>query len=549
MLQSFDIDYIVTDTEIEALITEANLIRAEKPKYNVRLKDDKRYPYIKITAEEVPRIYLTRTLRGDGSRYLGPYTDVKAVRKMLELVHSLFPLRYCSYVLPSKTLNRACLNYQIKKCSGPCMGYITLKEYRNYVEDAYHYILGKNSDLIRNLKKRMKKASDILDFERASELRDLITAVQKVSERRKAFAPTLLKGDWDVINYHMLDNEACVVIMEVRDGNILGKKDYMIGGVQYTSVPEILGKFITLYYLRTTWLPPEIHLPDIPEDAENIEILLSKLRNGKFSFVYPKRGEKFRLLKMTAMNAEMIVKKSLEKRDRLKDTIPKTIVTLQKDLKLTKIPRKIACIDISHLHGTDTVGSLVFFRDGKPDKSEYRHFKIYTVGGIDDFASMKEVVQRYFKRRMDEKKELPDLLLVDGGKGQLSSAHTVVEELGVKDQAVAGLAKKLEEVFLPGVSEPQNIPKTSSSIHLLQRIRDEAHRFAITYQRALRKTRTITSSLDTIPGIGRKKTKEILRYFGSVDVLRKAVVEDIAQVPSIGPVLALKIWNWLHDET
>ncbi|HDY88451.1 MAG TPA: excinuclease ABC subunit UvrC [bacterium] len=546
MSQAAGLDYIVTGSEIEALVTEANLVRAKKPKFNVRLKDDKRYPYIKITKEAVPRIYLTRTIGEDGSRYLGPYTDVKAVRRTLKIVHTIFPLRYCREVLPSKSKKRACLNYQIKRCSGPCVGYISLEEYNNYIEDAYQFIIGRNDDVIKNLKKRMKEASDGLDFEHASKLRDKLLAVRKITERRKAFSTTLQSGDRDIVNYHVIDNEATVVIMEIRNGMLLGKKDYNVGGVQYTSQPEMLAQFLAQYYLKASWLPPEIHLPEIPADADNFEKLFSERRSSKFNFVYPKRGEKLRLLKMTAMNAEMILTKTLEKRDRIKDAVPNVISALQRDLRLKKTPRTIACIDISHLHGTDTVGSLVFFRDGRPEKSEYRHFKITTVDGIDDFGSMREVVKRYFTRRLDEKKDLPDLLLVDGGKGQLSSAKSILDGLGLNDQAVAGLAKRLEEIFLPGLPDPQNIPKTSSSIHLLQRVRDEAHRFAITYQKKLRKKRTIASSLSNIEGIGIKKTVNLLKHFGSVEAVRNADKEEIAKVPGIGPKLADVIYNWLN---
>ncbi len=545
MSQASELDYIVTGSEIEALVTEANLIRAKKPKYNVRLKDDKRYPYIKITKEAVPRIILTRIIQEDGSRYLGPYTDVKAVRKTLALVHSIFPLRYCRDTLPLKLKIRACLNYQIKRCSGPCMGYITPNEYNNYIEDAYRFIMGRNYDLIRNLNKRMKEAANDLNFEHASELRDQIRAVRKVTERRKAFSTSRIKGDRDVVNYHIIDNEASFVIMEIRDGMLLGKKDYMAGGVQYTSTPEMLAHFLIQFYLQVSWIPPEIHLPEVPDDSGNIEKLFSERRGGKFSLVYPKRGEKLRFLKMTAMNAEMIIMKTLEKRDRKSGAVPSIITALEKDLNLKKPPRTIACIDISHLHGIDTVGSLVFFRDGKPEKKEYRRFRISTVDGIDDFGSMREVVRRYFSRRMEEKKELPDLLLVDGGKGQLSSAKGVLVELGLHDQAAAGLAKRLEELFLPGVPDPQNIPKTSSSIHLLQRVRDEAHRFAVTYQRKLRNKRTITSSISNIEGVGPKKTDDLLKHFGSVKAIRDADAEEIARVPGIGPKLAEIIRDWL----
>ena len=545
MSHAAELSYIATDTEIEALVTEANLVRTKKPKYNVRLKDDKRYPYIKITKEAIPSIYLTRTIQDDGARYLGPYTDVKAVRKTLNLVHSIFPLRLCRQKLPSKQITRACLNYQIKRCSGPCMGYISLNEYSHYVEDAYRFIQGHNNDLIMDLKNRMKEASHSLKFELAAELRDRIKALQKVSMRRKAFSTVRLTGDWDVVNYYVIDNEACVVIMEIREGNILGKKDYFMSGVFYTSPPEMMTTFLTQYYLRTPWIPPEIHLPFIPEDIETIQILLSERRNGRVECVYPQRGEKARLLKMTAVNAELVMKQTIEKRDRTKDMIPRVILALKRDLKLKIPPRTIACIDISHLHGSDTVASLVFFRDGKPEKREYRHFKITTVDHIDDFMSIREVVERYFTRRLEEKKELPNLLLVDGGKGQLSSAQTVLHKLGLHTQPVAGLAKRLEEIFLPGAPEAQNIPKTSSSLHLLQHIRNEAHRFAITYQRTLRHKRTISSSLSTIKGIGPVMTETLLKYFGSVSVLKKAHIEEIARVPKIGTKRARIIYEHL----
>jgi excinuclease ABC subunit C len=547
MSQAVTLDYIATDSEIEALVTEANLIKAKKPKYNVRLKDDKSYPYIKITKEAVPRIFLTRTIRNDGSRYLGPYTDVRAVRRTLELVHSLFPLRNCRDVLPSKRRKRACLNYQIGKCSGPCVGYITFEEYNAYVNDAYRFIIGKNIDLIRDLTKRMKTASKALNFEHASELRDLIQAVQKVNERRKVFSTSRLSGSWDAVNFHTLGKEACVVVMEIRDGNILGKKHYILDGVQYTPAAEMLSKFLTQYYLQKTWLPKEIHLPVIPEDADAIETLFKERSGGKFSFFYPKRGEKLRLLNMTSMNAKMILREKSDLNVKRKDVIPEIISALKKDMKLDKSPNTIACIDISHLSGTNTVGSLVFFRDGKPLKREYRHFKINTVDGIDDFASMREVVSRYFSRRLDEKKDLPDLLLVDGGKGQLSSAKSILDELGLPDQAVAGLAKRLEEVFLPGLSEAQNIPKTSPSIHLLQRIRNEAHRFAVTYQRKLRTKRVISSAIDNIEGIGPSKSNALLKKFGSVKAIRNASVEDIAAVPGIGDKLAGIVKDWLAE--
>ncbi|MCE5251914.1 excinuclease ABC subunit UvrC [bacterium] len=547
MSHAADLDYIVTDSDIEALVTEAHLIRAKKPKYNVRLKDDKRYPFIRITKEPVPRIFLTRKIVDDGSRYLGPYTDVRAVRKTLELVHSIFPLRSCKHKLPSPAITRPCLDFQIKRCSAPCTGSISIEEYNRFVDDAVHFILGRNEDLIRDLEHRMFAASEALEFERAASIRDLIGSVRKVTERKQAFSTEHMTSDWDVVNYHILDNEACVVLMEIREGRILGKKDYIMSGLKYTSSSEMLAAFLTQHYLEADSVPPEIHLPVVPDESGDIELLLSNRAKHRVGFVYPSRGEKVRLLKMTAKNAEMIIRERAEKRDRMKDAVPGVLLALMRDLKLKKPPRTIACIDISHLGGTDTVASLVFFRNARPEKKEYRHFKIATVEGIDDFMSMEEVVSRYFSRRVDEEKELPDLLLVDGGKGQLSSALKVLRKLGLDSQPVAGLAKRLEEVFLPGAQDAQNIPKTSSALHLLQRIRDEAHRFAVTYQRKLRTKRTISTALTGIRGIGPKKAEVLLKHFGSVAAISGAGEEEIAAAPGIGPKYAALIYCYFKE--
>ncbi len=547
MNQAADLDYILTNSESEALVTEANLARLKKPRYNVRLKDDKSFPYIVVTKESAPRIRLTRTIEEDGSLYLGPYTDVKTVRRILDLVHSIFPLRTCTDRLPSKKITRACLDYQIRRCGGPCVGYMSLEDYNRYVQDAVRFIQGHNDDLVRDLERRMAEASADLHFETAALLRDLIAAVNKMAERRKAFTTERLTGDWDIVNYYRLDTEACVVVMEIRDGALLGKKDYLMSGAQYTSPPELLGAFLAQYYLRMSWIPPEIHLPVEPGEAANLCRLFTERRGGPVEFIYPMRGEKARFLRLAAINAETIMKRTVETRDRGKDVVPGVILALKRDLRLDSPPRTIACIDISHFQGSDTVASLVFFRNGKPEKKEYRHFRIETVEGVDDFASMREVVRRYYTRRVEEKTELPDLLLVDGGKGQLSSACAVLAELGLEKRPAAGLAKRLEEVFLPGMSDPQNIPKTSSSIHLLQRIRDEAHRFAVTYHRNLRSKRTISSALTGIGGVGPKIAAALIRHLGSAAAVRAASEEDIAKVPGVGGKRARMIFQALRS--
>jgi excinuclease ABC subunit C len=343
-----------------------------------------------------------------------------------------------------------------------------------------------------------------------------------------------MTGDWDAINSFVLDREACVVVMEVRDGNVLGKKDYFMSGVQYTDPPAMCASFLSQYYTRTSRVPPEVHLPVKPEDAVAIEALLSGQRDGTVRLVYPQRGEKARILQLAATNAEHIMRETVRKRDRARDVIPGVVSALKRDLRLDNPPRTIACIDISHHGGTDTVGSLVFFRDGRPEKNSYRRFRIRSVDGPDDYRSMEEVVERYFTRIRDDGGEPPDLLVVDGGKGQLSSSKRVLDRLGFEAQPVAGLAKRLEEVFLPGAPEPQNIPKTSSALHLLQRIRDEAHRFAHTYQRKLATKRTISTALTEIPGVGPGTAKILLRHFGSVKGVRAATEPELAEAPGIG---------------
>ncbi|MCZ6636542.1 MAG: excinuclease ABC subunit UvrC [bacterium] len=541
-----NLEYIVTDTELEALILEANLIKAHKPKYNISLKDDKKYPYIQITKEVFPRIVVTRDVVRDGSRYLGPYTDVRAMRRMLETMHKLFRIRTCDYALPSNRV-RLCLDYEIKRCDGPCEKLIAADAYQKIVDEAVLFLTGRHTQVMLTLKGRMAQASEALRFEEAALYRDRIQALDQATNRQKVVSHDLT--DWDTIAIAREDDEACGVVMEVRDGRLIGRQNYFIGGVLDASEEEVVSAFVRLFYTTASFVPKEVCLPCEIEEVETILDWLRERSDGLVEIRVPQRGDKYRLLKMAANNAALLLSERRLKRENRKAQAPASVQSLQRDLHLKRPPRRIEAMDISNIQGTDPVASMVCFIDGRPKKSEYRHFKITGIEGPNDFAMIKQVVTRRFKRLMEEGKSFPDLLLIDGGKGQLTSAMEALSVLGVEDQPVIGLAKQLEEVFLPGYSDPQNIPKTSSSLKLLQGLRDESHRFAVTFHRKLRQKRTLTSELDDIEGVGPSRRKTLLKHFGSVKRIREAAVDEIADVEGIGPKLAVGIHSALNQPT
>ena len=530
-----DLEYIVTDTELEALILEANLIKAHKPRYNISLKDDKKYPYIRITKEAFPRIVVTRDVVKDGSRYLGPYTDVKAMRRMMETMHRLFRIRSCDYNLPKANV-RLCLDYEIKRCDGPCEGLIVAAAYQKIVDEAVLFLTGRHTQVMVTLKERMKRAAEALKYEEAAIYRDRIQALEQAASRQKVVSNDL--ADWDAIAIAREDDEACGVVMEVRDGRLIGRQNYFLGGVLDASEEEVVSKFVQLFYATATFVPREVCLPCDIEDRETVLDWLTERSEGGVEMRVPQRGDKFRLMKMAENNARLLLMERRLKRENRRAQAPAAVQALQRDLHLEKPPRWIEAVDISNIQGSDPVASLVCFVDGRARKREYRQFKITGIEGPNDFAMMQQVVTRRFKRLMEEGKSFPDLLLVDGGKGQLSSAVEALRALGIEDQAVIGLAKRLEEVFLPGLSDPQNIPKTSSSLKLLQMLRDESHRFAIAYHRKLRQKRTLTSELDEIPGVGPSRRVSLLKHFGSVKRIREAGVEEVAEVEGVGLKLA-----------
>ena len=533
-----DLEYIVTDTELEALILESNLIKTHKPRYNISLKDDKKYPYIRITKERFPRIVVTREVIKDGSRYLGPYTDVKAMRRMLETMHRLFRIRSCHYDLPKANV-RVCLDYEIKRCDGPCEGLIVAEAYQKIIDEAVLFLTGRHRQVMTVLDERMKRAAAALKYEEAAIYRDRIRALEQAASRQKVVSNDLT--DWDAIAIAREDDEACGVVMEVRDGRLIGRQNYFVGGVLDASEEEVVSAFVQLFYATATFVPKEVCLPCDIEDRETVLDWLSERARAGVEIRLPQRGDKFRLMKMAENNARLLLTERRLKRENRRSQAPAAVLALQRDLHLEKAPRWIEAVDISNIQGSDPVASLVCFVDGRARKREYRHFRITGIEGPNDFAMMQQVVTRRFKRLMEENKPFPDLLLVDGGKGQLSSAVAALRALGIADQPVVGLAKRLEEVFLPGLSNAQNIPKTSSSLKLLQMLRDESHRFAIAHHRKLRQKRTLTSELDDIPGVGPSRRKALLKHFGSVKRVREATVEDVAQVKGVSLKLATAI--------
>ncbi|MBS1517748.1 MAG: excinuclease ABC subunit C [Bacteroidetes bacterium] len=557
-----DIELITTDNEVEALILEQNLIRTYKPRYNINFKDDKSYPYIVITNEPFPRVFPTRKKRSDGSKYFGPYTDVKNMRFALKTVRNIFMIRSCSLNLTEESIANnkfsLCLDYHIHKCEGPCVGYISRQQYNETIDQVSKLLNGKTKTLVKELTAQMNEHSAGMEFEKAKVLRDKISAIEIYSSRQKIVDDEII--DRDIFVFERTGNDSCGMIMKIRDGKVAGRSHYFLTNVEDKSASEILEQLIINYYTKSEFIPDEVYLMNEIENESTIKDWLEKKKSGKVEFVIPKIGDKYKLIFMVRKNARLMLDELILSKLK-REFIPPSLDSLQRDLKLSKLPRRIECYDISHIQGTDTVASMVVFSEGRPKKSDYRKFKLNYVtdeaGNPDDFLSMREVIYRRFKRITDiqlhgnpevrssepgenssvsaNKKEdlsfnaVPDLIIIDGGKGQLSSAVKVLNDLGIKEQNIIGLAKRLEEVYLPGESMPYNIPKTSSGLRLLQRIRDEAHRFAVTYHKSLRDRRTLSSELSEIDGIGEKTVTKLLTKFGSVENIKNMISENFEQ--------------------
>jgi len=528
-----DIECIVTATEQEALVLEATQIKTHSPRFNIKLKDDRKYPFIKITRETFPRIFHTRDVVDDGSRYLGPYSNVKAMHKSLGVMHKIFPVRDCKYHLPSSSV-KVCLEYQIKRCDGPCEDRVSEQEYKTTIERAVKFLKGKNSEILKDLKAEMQAAAELLEYERAARIRDTINSLQATAERRARLVDGNI--DRDVIGLGRDDHEACCFVLEIRDGVASHQKHHLLSNTMGASDADIVSTFVRQFYLETDFVPSEIHLPCPIDDAIAVSAWLSN-RGPKVTMQTPVRGEKADAMRMATANAIQVLEQRRLKRELRRDTIPNGVLALQRDLQLEKPPRRIEGIDISTLQGEGNVGSLVCMIDGKPRKSEYRIFKIQSVQGIDDYACIREVVLRRFRGLTERGEPFPDLLLVDGGKGQLSSACSALDEIGAQIPII-GLAKRLEEIFIPGDSAPVILPKTSASLRTLQVLRDEAHRFAHRHNQRLREKQTISSALDDVPGVGPSRKRTLLRTFGSVAGIKKAGLDDIAATPGIGPAMA-----------
>jgi excinuclease ABC subunit C len=543
-----DVELIVTDSEVEALILEANLIKKLKPRYNVSLKDDKSYPYIVITNEPYPRVFVTRKVVRDGSRYFGPYTDVKTMRFALKTVRDIFMIRSCNYDLTDESIAKRkfkiCLDYHIKKCEGPCEALVTRQHYNEMIDKVAQVLKGRVDSVVESLKREMEHQASGLQFEDAAKSRDRARALSVYSERQKVV--DVKQVDRDIIALAIKGDDASGVVFKVREGKVLGSHHYYLSTVEGREEGEVLENLIERHYLEHEDIPGEISLSAPIASAGVVGSWLAKKRGETVLLDVPKGGEKARLLAMVRKNAEFLLEELELQRMKRGDFVPHSVQALQRDLRLPTLPRRIECFDISNTQGSDSVASMVVFVDAKPRKSEYRKFKIRTVSGPDDFASMREVVERRYSKLVEEEAPLPDLIMVDGGKGQLSSAVGVLQRLGLTAVPTIGLAKRLEEVFLPAEGEPVSIPRTSSGLRLLQHIRDEAHRFAITYHRAIRTKRILATELDLIKGVGKKRATELLEAFGSVQGVKFATEEQITEI--VGPKLAAEIKEFFSEE-
>jgi len=545
-----DVEVTEVDSVSEALLLEANLIKRFKPRFNVRLKDDKSYPYIKITrADDFPRVERTRKLVNDGSRYFGPYASASSVDESMNLVRRLFPFRTCTIEIKDgqRALQRPCLLYHIKRCQGPCIEAIGKADYGADIAQIELFLEGRQETLVKALGREMATAAERTDYERAAGLRDKIRAIERTMESQKmaAFARTEL----DLVGLARQDNQAAINLFVIRDGKMIGRDVYLLDAARDASDDEVLSSFLEQYYARATSIPREVLVPTEVGEPGVLETFLGERRGGPVHLRIPLRGERRKLMTLATRNAtEMLAR---EQARWLADH-GKTLAALEQlaeALGLSAPPLRIECYDISNFGGAQSVGSMVVFEDGKPRTGEYRRFRIKTVEGPNDFASHQEVLRRRFRlaRTGEEGNEeerrwaMPDLVIVDGGKGQVSAAKAVLDELGLHDLPLAGLAKEREELFLPDRPDPIVLPPTSSALYLVQRLRDEAHRFAITYHRTLRDRRTVRSAFDDLPGVGPKRKRELLKVFGSIKRVRDAPVEQIAAVPGIGRSLAERI--------
>ncbi len=546
-----DVDWIVVPTDKDALLLEDQLIKEYKPRYNIRLNDDKRYPYLRLTTSEAfPRLDVVRRIADDGDEYYGPFTNARAMRLTLRTLTKILPVRTCELALPEETVPRPCLDYHIDRCCAPCVGYVDAAQYGAYVEQIRLLLRGRSRDLVDQLRSKMEEHSRELRFEEAAQLRDQIESVEKVIEGHRVVLR--LGTDVDVLGLDREGRSACGVVLRIRDGKLVRSEDYLFHSRWEDSQTDFYSRFCTEVLQRSQQIPRTILLQMPWADALLWEELLRERHGRRVHLRVPQKGDRARLVETARTNARLKLREHLNRTKvrpvRVKDDEP-GVRDLKERLDLPVAPQTIECFDMSHFQGGQRVGSLVFFSGGAPLKSRYRRFRIKNVEGIDDFAMMQECLERYYSRLRDEDQLPADLVMVDGGAGQLGVGTRTLQRYGFMETSIIGLAKREEEVYVPGRTETVRLPHTSEGLKLLQRVRDEAHRFAITYHRKLRHRETLHSLLDEIPGIGRSKRQHLLTHFGSADAVGRATKEELIRVPGIGPVDAQRILEFFLDRT
>lgn len=540
-----DLDYFVTGSEQEALILELNLIKRYHPRYNVRLKDDKTFPYLKINlGEDWPRVFVTRRLEADGGRYFGPFASAKSVRQTLKLIKGIFPFRSCSRTITG-TDPRPCLEYHIGHCLAPCIGVVSREEYAAVIKQVILFLEGRQERVVRELESKMNKAAEALDFETATRLRDQLQAVKEVVEGQRI--ATTVKGEQDAIAFAQDKDQAYVQVFFIRGGKLIGRESFLLQGTRYEEPSQIMTSFIKQFYDSSPYIPPLLLLQHPVEDMATIQSWLQSKRGKRVNIQVPRRGNKKQLLNIVAENAEQGLEQLKIKQLASPTALSAALDEIKRELALPRLPARMEGYDISDIQGMAAVGSMVVFDKGKPKPAHYRRFKIKTVSAANDYAMLQEVLRRRFRRASgasDTWAILPDLVLIDGGRGQLNTAREAIDEAGAGPVPVASLAKENEEIFIPQKSEPIILPRSSPGLQLLQRLRDEAHRFALGYHQSMRKRETFASVLDSVPGVGPKRKRALLRHFGSVTAIKGASVEELTTA-GVTKSLAKKIKEYL----
>ena len=541
-----DFEYFVVSSEQEALILELNLIKRYWPPYNVLLKDDKTFPYLKINfTEEWPRLHITRRIEDDGSHYFGPFANINSLRRSLDVLKRIFPLRVCTQPIKPKKNVRPCLNYHMGYCLAPCAGKVSRSEYNKVLEQLIPFLEGKTEAVLRSVKKKMDGASEALDFERAARFRDQLQAVQAVVEGQNI--ATKVKGEQDAIAFAAENDQACVQVFMIRHGRLIGRESFTLKGTSNEDPTQIMTSFVKQFYSASPYIPGLLLLQHRLDDTEIIASWLSEKKGSRVTIKSPQKGKKKQLIDIVAENARQGLEQLKIKQISGPTALTQALKEIQKELNLPSPPARIEGYDISNIQGQDAVGSMVVFEDGRPKPAFYRRFKIKTVSGANDYAMLQEMLKRRFKRAVSQDSDnvtwatLPDLVVIDGGKGQLSAAREVLKEVGLDTIPISSLAKENEELFVPEKSQPIVLPKSSLGLKLLQRLRDEAHRFAIAYFQKVHKKRAFTSALDEVTGVGPKKKKALMKQFGSVQAIRQASVDELVAVNGINRSLAQKI--------